>query len=162
MLCRWWRGLRLGLLQGKIATLNSYLASSTYGATICDKDTIPPYSTSEFYYNTHTSVPEKPMNFPTILSRDTGVWPALAQLADTGGAAAAGDGGPAPAALLLPKSRSAHRDMRSTRNTAGQAGNASSTAAGHSHLCRARLLDVGLSGKEQVGRGKDKMGSKIT
>lgn len=66
---------------------------------------------------------------------------ALAQLADTGGTAAARDGGPAPAALLLPQSGTAHRDTFSTGNAAGQTRDASSAAAaGHCHLGRARLL----------------------
>lgn len=38
----------------------------------------------------------------TVLSSNPGVWLALAQLAEAGGTAAAGDSGPAPAALLLP------------------------------------------------------------
>lgn len=82
---------------------------------------------------------------------------ALAQLADTGGTAAAGDGGPAPAALLLPQSGSAHRDALGTGDTARQARNASSTA-GHSHLGRAGLLGW----KELMGRGKDIVGRKVT
>lgn len=99
----------------------------------------------------------------TILSSDTRVWLALAQLADTGGTAAAGDGGPAPAALLLPQSGTAHRDTLSTGNTAGQARDASSAAAaGHCHLGRARLLGAGLGWKEWMGRGEDIMGGKVT
>lgn len=113
MMCRLWRGLRLGLLQGKVTTLHSYLASSAHGAAI-------------------------------ILTSDTGVWLAPAQLAETGGTAAAGDGGPAPAALLLPQSGAAHRDTLSTGDTAGQARDAASTAtAGHCDLGRARLLVSG-------------------
>lgn len=98
----------------------------------------------------------------TILSSNTGVWLALAQLAETGGTAAAGDGGPAPAALLLPQSGTAHWDTLSTGNTAGQAWYASPTAASHSHLCRARLLGRGLGCKEWMERGKDIMGGKVT
>lgn len=85
----------------------------------------------------------------TVLSCDTGVWLALAQLADTGGTAAAGDGGPAPAALLLPQSGTAHRDTFSAGDAAGKARDASSTAAArHCHLGRARLLGGGLGWKE--------------
>lgn len=88
---------------------------------------------------------------------------ALAQLAETGGTAAAGDGGPAPAALLLPQSGAAHRNTLSTGDTAGQARDAASTAAaGHCHLGRARLLGRGSDWKEWMGRGKDIMGGKVT
>lgn len=82
----------------------------------------------------------------TVLSSDSGVWLALAQLAETGGTAAAGDGGPAPAALLLPQSGTAHRDALGTGDAAGQAGDASSAAAaaGHCHLSGAGLLGEGL------------------
>lgn len=99
----------------------------------------------------------------TVLSNVTGVWLALAQLANTGGTAAAGDGGPAPAALLLPQSGAAHRDTLSAGNAAGQARDASSAAAaGHRYLGRARLLGGGLGWKEWMGRGKDIMGGKVT
>lgn len=88
---------------------------------------------------------------------------ALAQLADTGGTAAARDGGPAPAALLLPQSGTAHRDTFSTGNAAGQTRDASSAAAaGHCHLGRARLLGGGLGWKEWTGRGVDIKGGKVT
>lgn len=114
VLCRLWRRLRLGLLQGEVTTFHSYLASSAHGAAI-------------------------------VLSSDSGVWLALAQLAETGGTAAAGDGGPAPAALLLPQSGTAHWDTLGAGDAAGQAGDASSAAAaGHRHLSRARLLGEGL------------------
>lgn len=99
----------------------------------------------------------------TILSSDTGVWLALAQLAETGGTAAAGDGGPAPAVLLLPQSGAAHRDTLGTGDAAGQAGDASSAAAaGHRHLGRAWLLGAGWGWKEWMGRGNDIMGGKVT
>lgn len=99
----------------------------------------------------------------TVLSGDTGVWLALAQLAETGGTAAAGDGGPAPAALLLPQGGTAHRDTLSAGDAAGQTRNAASTAAaGHCHLGGARLLGGGLGRKEWIGRGKDIMGGKVT
>ena len=88
---------------------------------------------------------------------------ALSQLADTGGTAAAGNGGPAPAALLLPQSGAAHRDTLSTSDTAGQARDASSAAAaGHRHLGRAGLLGGGSGWKGWMGRGKDIMGGKVT
>lgn len=114
VLCRLWRRLRLGLLQGEVTTFHSYLASGAHGAAI-------------------------------VLSSDSGVWLALAQLAETGGTAAAGDGGPAPAALLLPQSGTAHRDALGTGDAAGQAGDASSAAAaaGHCHLSGAGLLVSG-------------------
>lgn len=68
----------------------------------------------------------------------------MAQLAETGGTAAAGDGGSIPAALLLPQRGPAHWDTLSTGNTAGQARDAASTAAaGHCHLGRAWLLVSG-------------------
>lgn len=88
---------------------------------------------------------------------------ALAQLAETGGTAAAGDGGPAPAALFLPQSGAAHRDTLRAGNTAGQAWDTASTAAaGHRYLSRARLLGKGLGWKEWMNRGKDIMGGKVT
>lgn len=90
---------------------------------------------------------------------------ALAQLAETGGTAAAGDGGPTPAALLLPQRGTAHRDTLSTGNTAGQARDAAAAAAaaaGHRHLGGARLLGRGFGWKEWIGRGKDIMGVKVT
>lgn len=87
---------------------------------------------------------------------------ALAHLAETGSTAAAGYGGPAPAALLLPQSGTAHWDTLSTGNTAGQAWYAASTAAGHRHLSGARLLGRGLGCKERMERRKDIMGGKIT
>ncbi len=98
------------------------------------------------------------------MSGRTGFWLALAELADAGGTAAAGDGGPAPAALLLPQSGAAHRDSLSAGNAAGQAGDATSAAAaaGHSHFGRARLLVEGLGWKEWMGRGMDIMGGKVT
>lgn len=68
-----------------------------------------------------------------------GVWLALAQLANAGGTATAGDGGPAPPGLLLPQRGPAHRDTLSTGYTAGQARNTAPTA-GHRHLGRAWLL----------------------
>lgn len=98
----------------------------------------------------------------TILSSNTGVWLALTQLAETGGTAAAGDGGPAPAALLLPQTGTAHWDTLSTGNTARQAWDAASTAAGHGHLGRAGLLGRGFGCKELMERGKDIMGGKVT
>lgn len=97
----------------------------------------------------------------TILSSDTGVWLALAQLAQARGTAAAGDGGSAPAALLLPQSGTAHRDTLCAGNAAGQAWDAAS-AAGHRHLSRAGFLVEGLCWKERVGRGEDTMGGKVT
>lgn len=94
---------------------------------------------------------------------DTGIWLALAQLADAGGTATAGDGGPAPAALLLPQRGTAHRHTLSTGNTAGQARDASSTAAAsHRHLGRARFLSGDLGRDEWMRRGKDIMGGKVT
>lgn len=102
------------------------------------------------------------LNILTILRSDTGVWLTLAQLAETGGTAAAGDGGPAPAGLFLPQSRAAHRDALGTGNTAGQARDAASTAAaGYCYLSRAGLLGKGLGWKEWVG-GKDIMAGKVT
>lgn len=107
----------------------------------------------------------------TILRGAAGVWLTLAQLADAGGAAAAGNGGPAPAALLLPQGGAAHWHSLCPGDAAGQAGDASSTtagtagaAAGHRHLGRARLLTVGqLVGKEGKGIGEeDTMGSEVT
>lgn len=98
----------------------------------------------------------------TILRSDTGVWLALVQLADTGGTATAGDGGPAPAALLLPQGGSAHRYTLGAGDTAGQARDASSAAAGHRHLGRAWLLRWGLGWQEWMGRGEDIMGGKVT
>lgn len=89
---------------------------------------------------------------------------ALAQLAETGGTAAAGDGGSAPAALLLPQGGTAHRDTLSAGDTAGQAWYAASAAAAsHCHLGRTGLLGGRGSGwKEWIRRGKDKMGGKVT
>ena len=102
-------------------------------------------------------------HFLTILGSDTGVWLALAQLADAGGTAAAGDGGPAPAALLLPQGGTAHRDTLGTGYTAGQAWDAASTAAaGHRYLSRPRLLGNGLGWEEWMCRGRDTMGGKVT
>lgn len=99
----------------------------------------------------------------TILRSDTGVWLALVQLADTGGTATAGDGGPAPAALLLPQGGSAHRHALGAGDAAGQARDASSAAAaGHRHLGRAWLLGWGLGREERVGRGEDIMGGEVT
>lgn len=87
----------------------------------------------------------------------------MAQLAETGGTAAAGDSGSIPAALLLPQRGPAHWDTLSTGNTAGQARDAASTAAaGHRHLGRAWLLGRGLGWKEWKGGGKDIMGGKVT
>lgn len=91
----------------------------------------------------------------TVLSGDAGVRPALAQLADAGGAAAAGDGRPAPAVLLLPQGGAAHRHALG----AGEAREASSGAAGHRHLGRAGLLGAGLGRR---GGGKDTMGGEVT
>lgn len=98
----------------------------------------------------------------TILGSDTGVWLALVQLADTGGTATAGDGGPAPAALLLPQGGPAHRYTLGAGDTAGQARDASSAAAGHRHLGRAWLLGWEMGWEEWVGRGEDIMGGKVT
>lgn len=112
-MCRLWRRLRLGLLQGEVPTLNSYLTSTGHSATI-------------------------------ILSSDTGVWLTVAQLAETGGTAAAGDGGPAPAGLFLPQSGAGHRHPLGAGDTAGQAWDAApAAAAGHCYLSRARLLVSG-------------------
>lgn len=108
-----WRRLRLGLLQGEVPTLNSYLTSTAHSATI-------------------------------ILSSDTGVWLTVAQLAETGGTAAAGDGGPAPAGLFLPQSGTAHWHPLGAGDTAGQAWDAApAAAAGHCYLSRAGLLVSG-------------------
>lgn len=64
---------------------------------------------------------------------------ALGQLAETGGAAAAGDGGcPAPP-LLLPQGGAAGRHPLCTGYTAGQAGD-TAPATGHCHLGWAGLL----------------------
>lgn len=106
----------------------------------------------------------------TILRSGRSIWLALGQLADTGGAATAWNGGPAPAALLLPQRGAAHRYSLGTGYAAGQAGDASSSAgaaaggaAGHRHLGRARLLRVGgLGWEEWKGRGEDTMGGKAT
>lgn len=97
--------------------------------------------------------------FLTILSGNTGVCLVLAQLVETRGTAAAGDGGPAPAALLLPESCTAHRDPLCAGNTAGKAWDAASTA-GHCYLSRPRLL--GLIQEGWMGRVKDIMGGKVT
>lgn len=67
---------------------------------------------------------------------------ALGQLAETGGAAAAGDGGcPAPP-LLLPQGGAAGRHPLCTGYTAGQAGD-TAPATGHCHLGWAGLLRSG-------------------
>lgn len=88
---------------------------------------------------------------------------ALAQLADAGGTAAAGDSGPAPACLLLPQCGAACWDALSTGDAAGQAGDAPSTAAArHRDLGGAGLLDGGLGWKEREGRGEGTMGGKVT
>lgn len=64
----------------------------------------------------------------------------MAQLAETGGTAAAGDGGPAPAGLFLPQSGAGHRHPLGAGDTAGQAWDAApAAAAGHCYLSRARL-----------------------
>lgn len=99
----------------------------------------------------------------TILSSDTGVWLTVAQLAETGGTAAAGDGGPAPAGLFLPQSGAGHRHPLGAGDTAGQAWDAApAAAAGHCYLSRARLLGNGWGWKEWAGRGKDILAGKVT
>lgn len=81
----------------------------------------------------------------TILGSGAGVRVALAQLADTGGTPTAGNSCPAPAALLLPQSRTADGYALSTGDAAGQARDASSAAAaGHCHLGWSGLLSRGL------------------
>lgn len=68
----------------------------------------------------------------------------MAQLAETGGTAAAGDGGPAPAGLFLPQSGAAHWHPLGAGNTAGQAWDAApAAAAGHCYLSWAGLLVSG-------------------
>lgn len=87
----------------------------------------------------------------------------MAQLAETGGTAAAGDGGPAPAGLFLPQSGAAHWHPLGAGNTAGQAWDAApAAAAGHCYLSWAGLLCNGWGWKEWVGRGKDILAGKVT
>lgn len=74
---------------------------------------------------------------------------ALAQLAEAGRAAAAGDGRPAPP-VLLPQGRAAGRDLLGGGDAAGQAGDApAAAAAGHRHLGRPGLL----RGRRESERG---------
>lgn len=98
------------------------------------------------------------------MSSDTGVWLTVAQLAETGGTAAAGDGGPAPAGLFLPQSGAAHWHPLGAGNTAGQAWDAApaAAAAGHCYLSWAGLLCNGWGWKEWVGREKDILAGKVT
>lgn len=97
------------------------------------------------------------------MGSDTGIRLALAQLADTGRTTTAGDGGPAPAVLLLPQRGTADWYTLSIGNAAGQARDASSTAAaGQCHLGRTGLLSGVLGWEKWIGRGKEKMEGKVT
>lgn len=84
----------------------------------------------------------------TVSGGGAGARVALCQLADAGSAAAAGDGGPTPAALLLPQAGTAGRDPLGAGDAAGQAGD----AAGHRHLGWARLLGKGWGWMERRRR----------
>lgn len=105
--------------------------------------------------------------FLTILCGGPRLGLALAQLADAGRAAAAGDGGPAPARLLLPQGGAARGHPLGAGDAAGQARDAAPRAAArHRHLGRAGLLDGGGGEGEGEGRagggGEDTMGGKVT
>lgn len=84
------------------------------------------------------------------MGSDTGIRLALAQLADTRRTTTAGDGGPAPAVLLLPQRGTADWYTLSIGNAARQARDASSTAAaaGQCHLGGTGLLS-GVLGWEK-------------
>ena len=166
VLCRMWRRLRLVLFQGKVAALHTYFAPSAHGATIWNKNTVWLMWNNEkqAHYGMFKNA-YAPFLVLTVLSCDTGVRLALAQLAETGGTAAAGDGGPAPAALLLPQCCTAHWDALGTGNAAGQARDAAAAAAaaaGHCHLGWAWLLGRSEGWEEWIGRGEGIMGGKVT